>query len=210
VWSRGRELNSRPADYESAALPLSYLGPDLCFTDDFSFSLFCFRPRFVQKVANKVQRGLNTATCSDYRLFFQASNTALLSTFCIARFVLSDFTTIYESRVTLGSLCRNISWIISTGAPDSWSRVASPRRKPCHPCQVPFSILGKISRRTRFARFRARAYALQRKPSQLRHWGQSADTHPKSYAAMESLALYPCWHLILDYVHGCAIHFERR
>jgi hypothetical protein len=26
-WSRGRELNSRPADYESAALPLSYLGP---------------------------------------------------------------------------------------------------------------------------------------------------------------------------------------
>ena len=27
VWSRGRELNSRPADYESAALPLSYLGP---------------------------------------------------------------------------------------------------------------------------------------------------------------------------------------
>ena len=28
VWSRGRELNSRPADYESAALPLSYLGFD--------------------------------------------------------------------------------------------------------------------------------------------------------------------------------------
>ena len=27
-WSRGRELNSRPADYESAALPLSYLGFD--------------------------------------------------------------------------------------------------------------------------------------------------------------------------------------
>src|SRR6266705_264420 len=27
IWSRGRELNSRPADYESAALPLSYLGP---------------------------------------------------------------------------------------------------------------------------------------------------------------------------------------
>ena len=27
-WSRGRELNSRPADYESAALPLSYLGPE--------------------------------------------------------------------------------------------------------------------------------------------------------------------------------------
>src|SRR4029077_17614779 len=26
LWSRGRELNSRPADYESAALPLSYLG----------------------------------------------------------------------------------------------------------------------------------------------------------------------------------------
>ena len=26
IWSRGRELNSRPADYESAALPLSYLG----------------------------------------------------------------------------------------------------------------------------------------------------------------------------------------
>src|SRR5260370_41363113 len=25
-WSRGRESNSRPADYESAALPLSYLG----------------------------------------------------------------------------------------------------------------------------------------------------------------------------------------
>ena len=27
-WSRGRDLNPRPADYESAALPLSYLGPD--------------------------------------------------------------------------------------------------------------------------------------------------------------------------------------
>ena len=27
IWSRGRDLNSRPADYESAALPLSYLGP---------------------------------------------------------------------------------------------------------------------------------------------------------------------------------------
>ena len=27
-WSRGRDLNSRPADYESAALPLSYLGLD--------------------------------------------------------------------------------------------------------------------------------------------------------------------------------------
>src|SRR6266478_261019 len=25
-WSRGRELNSRPDDYESSALPLSYLG----------------------------------------------------------------------------------------------------------------------------------------------------------------------------------------
>src|SRR5882672_9345604 len=30
IWSRGRELNSRPADYESAALPLSYLGFALC------------------------------------------------------------------------------------------------------------------------------------------------------------------------------------
>src|SRR5215472_2671276 len=27
-WSRGRDLNPRPADYESAALPLSYLGLD--------------------------------------------------------------------------------------------------------------------------------------------------------------------------------------
>src|SRR5262249_32947984 len=26
TWSRGRDLNPRPADYESAALPLSYLG----------------------------------------------------------------------------------------------------------------------------------------------------------------------------------------
>jgi hypothetical protein len=26
IWSRGRDLNPRPADYESAALPLSYLG----------------------------------------------------------------------------------------------------------------------------------------------------------------------------------------
>ena len=26
-WSREWELNPRPADYESAALPLSYLGP---------------------------------------------------------------------------------------------------------------------------------------------------------------------------------------
>jgi hypothetical protein len=29
IWSRGRDLNPRPADYESAALPLSYLGPYL-------------------------------------------------------------------------------------------------------------------------------------------------------------------------------------
>ena len=28
-WSREWELNPRPADYESAALPLSYLGPIL-------------------------------------------------------------------------------------------------------------------------------------------------------------------------------------
>ncbi len=27
IWSREWELNPRPADYESAALPLSYLGP---------------------------------------------------------------------------------------------------------------------------------------------------------------------------------------
>ncbi len=26
-WSRGWELNPRPDDYESSALPLSYLGP---------------------------------------------------------------------------------------------------------------------------------------------------------------------------------------
>ena len=32
-WSRGRELNSRPADYESAALPLSYLGVALILPD---------------------------------------------------------------------------------------------------------------------------------------------------------------------------------
>ena len=32
-WSRGRELNSRPADYESAALPLSYLGAVLFFNN---------------------------------------------------------------------------------------------------------------------------------------------------------------------------------
>lgn len=31
IWSRGRELNSRPVDYESAAQPLSYLG---CCNDD--------------------------------------------------------------------------------------------------------------------------------------------------------------------------------
>src|SRR5260370_10508859 len=29
IWSRAWELNPRPADYESAALPLSYLGPIL-------------------------------------------------------------------------------------------------------------------------------------------------------------------------------------
>jgi hypothetical protein len=33
IWSRGRELNSRPADYESAALPLSYLGLLLILAD---------------------------------------------------------------------------------------------------------------------------------------------------------------------------------
>ena len=32
-WSRGRELNSRPADFESAALPLSYLGSVLVFNN---------------------------------------------------------------------------------------------------------------------------------------------------------------------------------
>ena len=32
-WSRGRDLNPRPADYESAALPLSYLGAALILPD---------------------------------------------------------------------------------------------------------------------------------------------------------------------------------
>jgi hypothetical protein len=31
IWSRERELNSRPADYESAALPLSYLGLSITY-----------------------------------------------------------------------------------------------------------------------------------------------------------------------------------
>src|SRR5207244_2120459 len=52
VWSRGRELNSRPADYESAALPLSYLGQSLINSGDLHFSGFLFRPLFVHFSAN--------------------------------------------------------------------------------------------------------------------------------------------------------------
>ena len=33
IWSREWELNPRPADYESAALPLSYLGSVLLFNN---------------------------------------------------------------------------------------------------------------------------------------------------------------------------------
>jgi hypothetical protein len=37
-WSREWELNPRPADYESAALPLSYLGPFLISHSSTDFS----------------------------------------------------------------------------------------------------------------------------------------------------------------------------
>ncbi len=43
-WSREWELNPRPADYESAALPLSYLGPlkikDLFKTSTYLAAIF--------------------------------------------------------------------------------------------------------------------------------------------------------------------------
>ena len=41
-WSRGRELNSRPADYESAALPLSYLGFEALLLAICDIWPFCF------------------------------------------------------------------------------------------------------------------------------------------------------------------------
>jgi hypothetical protein len=49
IWSRGRELNSRPADYESAALPLSYLGKSLINSDDLRFEPWEFGPYLAQK-----------------------------------------------------------------------------------------------------------------------------------------------------------------
>ena len=41
-WSREWELNPRPADYESAALPLSYLGQTLINSGDLRLSLGSF------------------------------------------------------------------------------------------------------------------------------------------------------------------------
>src|SRR5437762_10608378 len=61
IWSRGRELNSRPADYESAALPLSYLGPILgshsntsgcTFSVDRSFRIWCMVGAYFTKFGN--------------------------------------------------------------------------------------------------------------------------------------------------------------
>ena len=34
IWSRGRELNPRPTDYESVALPLSYPGVSTAYARD--------------------------------------------------------------------------------------------------------------------------------------------------------------------------------
>jgi hypothetical protein len=51
-WSREWELNPRPADYESAALPLSYLGQTLINSGDLRFEPGEFRPYFVQKFPN--------------------------------------------------------------------------------------------------------------------------------------------------------------
>jgi hypothetical protein len=52
IWSRERESNSRPADYESAALPLSYLGQNLINSGDLQLEPREFRPYFVQKFPN--------------------------------------------------------------------------------------------------------------------------------------------------------------
>jgi hypothetical protein len=45
-------LNPRPADYESAALPLSYLGQTLINNVDLRFKPGEFRLHFVQKFPN--------------------------------------------------------------------------------------------------------------------------------------------------------------
>src|SRR5437667_10221810 len=45
IWSREWELNPRPADYESAALPLSYLGKPLK-TETISAYVLAIAPRF--------------------------------------------------------------------------------------------------------------------------------------------------------------------
>jgi hypothetical protein len=55
IWSRGRELNSRPADYESAALPLSYLGFEalrLAICDVRHFSIVHFSSILCQTIPN--------------------------------------------------------------------------------------------------------------------------------------------------------------
>jgi hypothetical protein len=48
-WSREWELNPRPADYESAALPLSYLGQTLTNSGDLRFGPWEFGPYLAQK-----------------------------------------------------------------------------------------------------------------------------------------------------------------
>jgi hypothetical protein len=51
-WSREWELNPRPADYESAALPLSYLGQTLINSGDLRFESWEFGPYLAQKFPN--------------------------------------------------------------------------------------------------------------------------------------------------------------
>ena len=57
-WSRERELNSRPADYESAALPLSYLGPNAVFMRVFVLLAVPAGPRLAH-----IQLQLPTSAC---------------------------------------------------------------------------------------------------------------------------------------------------
>jgi hypothetical protein len=89
-------LNSRPADYESAALPLSYLGKTLWILAIYNSK----GPGFVHSMPNIPDHRRispnNSAVTSSHRLFFcvrHAFRTEPSSTFFIAFSVLSDFTT---------------------------------------------------------------------------------------------------------------------
>src|ERR1035438_3060653 len=96
--SREWELNPRPVDYESTALPLSYLGQTLINSGDLRFESWSFvhissksyrtRPYNAERC-----QAVPPLYCVHRLLFRQAFNNPPASTFCIAFVVALDFIT---------------------------------------------------------------------------------------------------------------------